>query len=706
MSYFTVNIPKTALTVSSALSVAETAAHSWLPQHQMPKLPGGYLQTTSLSWHAKGGTNHAFNEMPPPPRHMTTLTLPGIKRQENGSTKGQKLDVYQTNKRPLSQEEITARFLELFPGEPFETLGSLEKGLVIYSTVNDLHLIAIPSSALIPSAFTYLDNGRITGVTFGGNAGLSHIKYSLIESPTERSREAIAKCVAALMSDKTDLAALYEQDRLRETSGRPTELILNGALLVGFEREFWAIDPKTGELADIRHDELLVGCIEIDEGHYITPAAAAVGMALKQKAMEDKFNGLLLVNTGTPPSATPQNMEINVYNEPEKGDRNLGPYIAVIAYTCWPRYGPRTKASWEIREQQAKFHGFDNADDMKAKLGDIRTWSNAAAHMNLGLPNTFNPERQRYEINFELARNVSNLVLSELGAMSRMMTASTPFLTGFAPTLDGRFVRDTREFTRNDLGTALSHNEPIRDARHYREIVSATMTAGKDGADRLSRAIIAHKNKDGTYSATAHGAGRWRFEETRHEDGRPKPAGRIEYTAAPATSILPKARSMAVLQMLEAIALIATHENKDVFDYIEETYGYSKEEVWGNADATVQEYLIAGPQSPRTKRLGRVLTDILTRTDIPALREVKKIALAGIRDLFFEGDIHDFAKGKGTLGAALIPFAEEGYSGLAVARIVDAFLRQEAQFIASLSEEDVNRYLRGEIEFEFKMPDQ
>jgi len=534
-------------------------------------------------------------------------------------------------------------------------------------------------------------------VTFGGQAKENHLKYSIIELPNKRSVDDIAKCVAAILSNEGNIIALHEHDKQLRAENRLQELILNGALQVGFERELWAIDPFTGELAKIRDEELLVGSIEIDEGLYITPTLAAIGMAAKQKELEDKYPGRLLVNMSTPPSGSPRNTELNMYNEPEK-EVNLGPYIAFIEGICYPRYKPFTSESLQIREQQASFHGYPGALEMIAENGDCRTWSTAAAHMNLGVINTYNPETGKYEVNFDLAKNLSNIALSELGSIARIITASSPYITGVAPKINGKFTRDTREFIRQDMGTALSHNEPIRDAKHYQEIVRANMTAGKDGADRLARAIVSHTNEDGSYTTTAHGGGRWRFEDTGSLTGR------IEYTGAGSTSILPKARSMAILQMLQSIALLATHEGKDVFDYIKENFGYSKEEVLGNADGTVQEFFLNGPQSPRMQKLAARLTDIFEQMHVPGLEDSRQIALAALRDIQVEGDLHDLAKGKGTLGGALLKYAQQGYSGLQVAKIVHAFQQQEAKFIRTLSEDEVKQYLRGEIGFEFVMP--
>ena len=496
-----------------------------------------------------------------------TNESPGLPTK--GDTKKTKRVMYEKVQRPITPDDAIKRFQELYPKERYAVEGNLEEGLVVYSLDKPLHLVTVPSSQLIQSAFEYVEGSdKIVHVEFGGAAGENHIQHSTVTYGNRFNRYDIEKIVHALMNPNTNLSTVFANDRELREAGKWHQMQLSGALLVGFEHEFWAIDPLTGELANIPHEELLVGCIEIDQGHYITPANALYGMAVKQRKLEEDYPGVLLVSTSTPPSGTLDNTVTNTFKSSA-----LGPYIAVVARNCFRRFGSRTPESLQLRTQQAEFFGFENAQQMIQALGDCRMWSTAASHMNLGVPNTRNPKTGRFEINFEIARNTSNLALSEIGAVARLFTASSPYITGMMPEIDGHNPIDTREFIRTDMGTALPQNQPIRGDEHYQEIVRSTMTQGKDGSDRLSRGIVAHTNEANNYTATAHGAGRWRLEDTG------APTGRIEYTAAPGGTMLAKARAMSVLQMLQAISLLATYEGIDVLDLIHERTGIPRKQI-------------------------------------------------------------------------------------------------------------------------------
>jgi len=645
----------------------------------------------------RNGTNGATTTEP---QHQNLPLPPSSEPSEDADTsiKEGKLALFETVKNPITLADVIAKFQEMYPNEPFDFVGNLDSGLVVYSTATDqaLHVITVPSSAFIPSAYHYLGDGKIDAVTFGGVAGQRHVDTSILEPMDDTARTKLQQIVQRMMDPSADLMQLYQADQTKIERRDFDGLNLNGALQMGFEREFWVIHPNTGELANIRDEELIVGLVEIDDGLYATPMQSAVGMARLQRELEERYPGLLLVNSSVPPSGTVQKTEVNSYNEPDAA-LNLGPYIAIIERGNFRRYQPSTPDSRQVRDQQARHHGYTDADDMICQHGDCRTWTTAAEQINQGVANFFDTDKQRFEVPFEMALNSSNISLSELGAIARILTMSSPYITDLAPTLDGHHVRDLREVTRGDLGTAAPHNQPINDMAHYLDIVKSTMTAGIDGSDRLSRAVVAHTNVDGSYTATAHGDGRWRFEDTG------KMSGRVEYTGSGSTSILPKNRAMAILQMLQAIATIATSKGQDVFDYIQAQYGWSKAEIVGDADATVAEFNHQGPGSKRSQALFDRLTDILERTHIPALDKIKAIALAAMRDVREEGNLQDFAHGKGTFGGAMITLAKLGYTGLQAAKVMDAFLRQESDFILK-NPHLVEDYLLGEVGFDFTMP--
>lgn len=620
-----------------------------------------------------------------------------------------------------------------------EGLPHLRNGIVVWNEDDPAQLVFVRPDRFVVHHCKADPKGRINKVVFGGPLGKQHVELTRLISAhnpinaksdnplTNRLESRLDRYLTCLGRSDVSLATL------------DAEGILDGALNVGMEYEFWAIDPQSGELARIPHKELLWGLLEVDHGKHVDPALAARRMADSHLDILDIYPEYLIVSQSTPPSSSPLKTEVNIHV-----NSAIGRYVAATLPHLMDGYGPRSDESRQIRDQQARHHGFQHFEDMVNAINQDNIYDEddrnrhavaalhavAAAHLNLGLPHVFF-ESQGFLIDFEVARNTSNLAFSELGAVARMLTASGPYLTGKAMTVDGLWVRDVREFIRNDAGTALPQNQPIRDAAHFQEIV-AWMIMGPHKADRLSRAIVVNTqtDKDGNtvLVPTYHGSGRWRVKRPRDNKDPQTRDGRIEYTGAGATAIRPKIQAMAIFQLLQTLAIIATYERykrqaagdsgakeMDALSLAAELTGTTTDTIWGDAEKAVKDFLLRGPDSSRAheliERLKTLFTNMFQRYNLAALTDVRDIAMAGLKALKHEGDLQDFADGKGTLGGALIHYARQmdsrgrpKYSGLDIAHMVHAWQQQEAFAISRFTRRRLLRYLKGQRGFRYVPP--
>lgn len=603
---------------------------------------------------------------------------------------------------------VASSMLSLDEGEKLEVYGNLEAGLNFFRPgVNMPALVcmtknkdntAIAAVLLTPES----ENIRVLHAQYGAPQGAGHIESSRLADYSPQAEADVKALVDGLWSGKTMID--LEKEGITKGWGR-----------VGLERECWMYDRQTGQLKRVSSIELHLGCVEIDDGHYIDLDEMLVGLAQKRLDLEKLYPGLAIVTSSTSMSDDPRQTRINIINP------MLGRYVMSIENILWQRFktGPKTPESWYVKNQIAAAIGMAGALEMMNTIGDTRLWNNAASHLNFGELHTQNDTREGYGLWFESIRNGSNALMSELGAALEMICASGPYTNGIVPVINGEMPLDLRKIGKRDMGSAEPHNVPILDAAHYKYIVSQTMTQGKKGADRLARAVVAHvpdelvtdlmvcleqNDHEGFRAAlteiiaTAHGKGRWRFEPSSRMDGR------LEYTGAGASSALPRVRAVAMGRMLSAIGKIATHEKKDFLQMVAEDLGIPVSEVWGNDDATVLEYVLKHTQSERTRVLLKRLRTLFVKYNMPALHKDRTTALAALDALLFDGDFDDFAHGKGTYATAMRNLARKGYSAHQAVLIADAFEHQEAEFLVSATPNDLESYREGRGGFNFVWP--
>ncbi|MBU1918379.1 hypothetical protein KKF63_09680 [bacterium] len=602
---------------------------------------------------------------------------------------------YHWHGTPLMPEAVHAFFEEKNPGENSRIRGCalLERGAaVLVSQKDPAHMVTVLGSSSIPDTYETDALGRITDVHCGHPATIDHMEYSALTSRSERLYERMLGYLQSLKKRKGSLNQL----------GASNEI--DGFLKVGMEWEFWVMRSmmrrgllSIGRVFQKEHVAGLVERNDLDPFMSLMTASTSLARAFLEETK--RFAPRLVVSTSTPLCGAPADAEMNIYD-------NLSPFAHHIALINLfiRKYGPRTEASRTVRGYQAKFSGYDSGRAMVNKLG-LRLSTQAAAHESLGMPNVYNEDLGRFEAPFELIKNISNLVNSELfGSLLRIMCFSAPYITEVAPQIQGLFSRDIRELVRDDTGTASDPTDPIRSPEHWQDIVVSSMTADPPvfTLDRASIGKTLGHDNDGRVimQPQIHSQSRWRIK------GTPEPRIRLEVTGPGATSILPKVRMMAVLQMIAVVGLVATVREQDSLEMVAKMLGLSPEDVWGNLYEGVNDYNLHGPSATKihdmVKRVNKVFLEIYNSYDLEMLTPVIQVALPALQDLLEEGDLLAFAHGKGTLGGALLDFARQGLSGTEVARRVHSFQHHEAKTLArwarkKRTRKNVHLYLQGRM---------
>jgi len=614
-------------------------------------------------------------------------------QREDKSVNGQKLvnthGTYEREGDPITFADMVQKFEDVYPHEDFEIFGdiTLETACILRSTSDPLHLIVVRGREFIAISFEMDENGR-ANVNVGDNQYREHIEYSMLSTNDPLAEARMIGYLRALQTRSNSL----------EDFQYGNKTIIDGFLKVGFEWEFLLYDrsPNGLRLSDIFDKELLVGMVELDTGTHVDPVKATVKMAEMFVEQSQLYPDKLINSTSVPLGGRPQDIDVNVY--PEKSP--AAKHIAMINAHVDGLY-PRTPESIAIRRKQALKYGYKSIDEMFADL-KFKLWVSLATHINLGLPNILNSLTGKYYADFELTQNIANLINSELGAIPRMLLASSGYLTDIPFELE-----DIRDAIKHDAGTAKSPNKPIESAKHLSDLIIAAFT-GEKPSSMLGRSAIAVENEDGSVHAMQHGHSRIRLA------GTDEASGRVEYTAAGASSLLPKARAMAYLQMLVVIALVARIQKRDVLELAGEVLGISKDDVWGDVDGVMMDYNKNGVNSDKmqvvAERAERLIKHFYENQELHVLSDIKETALAGLKGLRKGATIHQFASGNGTLGRAQAQFIKDGLSGNDATEIIHDFQLQEAHAILEWQRQDptggmVREYIQGKRKFNYVMPE-
>lgn len=634
----------------------------------------------------------------------------------------------QVTKFPISEADAKKFFNWMYPWIPatqIQTVGSLKRGLMVYAGE---HFVFVRAGAFIFGGWEYGQDGQtIIGAKFNGSPGVEHLETHQLVHSNFRTRRDIKEVADDLLAGRT-----------------PS----HGHATAGYEWEGFAVE-EGGELRRFPDIELLQGMFEVTIGDgegndiYYDPLKMLCAMARTYEWLtgQDKHKGTLNVTAGLPPSGTPGNTAIN-----DQGGTPANWYIGAISrlfLTSHRRHADMNPVAREIMEQYAGHHGYRGVDEMLADHGDIRSWALAAAHLNIGLINTFNPATGRYEIDANLAVFSLDLFLSEVGVgFAQMLAASGPYYQGVVPLVDGGKVPlSTRFFLRNNLDTGGFFNEPYLTSERLLATYRDTFVSPEGETqlvravtDRVARGAVGEIQGDGRRRRTIHGDGRGRFEETGKADGR------IEVTALDATAMGPRIRAMAVLQILADVVLFARREqirleeaaleahdpalrdelfkkakNYTVFTFTKELTGLRQEDVFGSAKKAVTDFMLNGANSDRARetadKLRFLITQFYKKYRLPGRQTQKEIALGAIGVFQKDVTFDELAQGRGTQGAAMRNLALHGFKGRPVTaneamRILAAFQKQEAQFVLANQDNPavLLDYAAGRAGFKFSYP--
>lgn len=640
-----------------------------------------------------------------PDRYQHTASIEG---SERSSPKADKTSLgTASNQPPITMADIIQKFKDLFGSdEAFSVVGNIANGLVIFSLADPTHYMALRGSHAIVA---YLDEQGTP--VFGGTADESHLEWSAAVMTTPE--------LAGLHAELSSALANSSYTRLRDIPEH-----LAGAFFNGKEREFWIIDPITGDLYPIDDTpymvEFLQGMGEITEDvdrkpprDFIQSArASANNFAHIRKELVRRFGGrVLLVTTSTSPSGHPDNARIN--DRDNDGNHGAGNYVRAAAlrfYESTRDPQGRDPLAQSMYNQIAQWYGYEDFESMLAAHDQLQVWNMAAGHLNEGLLNAKHrrPDgKETFVTDIDNMISLADLTFSELGAITRMLNGCGPFSFDVPVKIHGEYPLDAREFGRDLMRTAKGMTEPIRTKENLLVIRKQTMTAGKAAADRLERSGIAQtlrltedeytdnfshlpfdrdklpRDEDGKiilHLYTAHGSGRLRDKDTGQQSLR------VENTAVPAGGIRERSRAVAFQEIFQFVAKMAYDEHKHVFDYIQEKTGLSEQEIWGGADALVKDYFLHGTRSKKFKtyieKMYRFL-EIIDLKKYPVMRKSVMAAYATLESMqVVAGNFDAFANaGLGPLGGPAREMAQAGMSGLDFARITHKWQEWEEELL-------------------------
>jgi len=701
----------------------------------------------------------------PQPKSLLIITPPaqepdkrpdqGIKQAKTGS-----IGSFEEPEEPIDEEHLVWRFKSLHTKysdsdraaffKNYEVVGiSLETGIVVRSKVEPGVLVVVKARHFLPKGDPILMPDGIsydlTSIKRGRQQGSDDIEATMTRYRNASLMPKYADALRYLKEAGADFTALQRRK------------LLLGIGMVGWEREYIVADPKTGEYKgfwEMRPDEqgvvrkmlfkefeeLFIGMGEVvegqaDRGHklgiFTDPIEAVIESAFTREWLEERYPGALVMDIGMPPSGTPKNTVINATTEHESGM-----YLASIASQLMVNFKPGTEASIRFREKQALKYGFitdDGQPDVSAMIrayADKGLWPPLAGHMSSNTGNHLRRGTNRFETDLEMVINQGNL-FGSLGKIVRVMTATGPLVQDLVADWAGKPLYDARNAFRNDMGSAPSYNEPIKDVRHFEEIGIQTITEGK--ADRLGRAFAVQTKRidhpDGrvemVYTPMHHGDIRYRIEMTQNGSVA---SARIEFTGAGASDSIARGRGMSVLQMLTIVSLMATvHEwttgefggEHTALKYVAKMLWNDPsrwQEVWDTSNEFVFDYMTEGPQSLKTQKLANLLIDLFTKVaiQVPGMEKIKNIAVASLNNLSVDGTFDDLSQGRGNLATAVVNLVNDkakGYNNLQMAHIIDAFESQQARFLRDHQDQpDViyDHYKgnnNGNAGFDFDWPD-
>lgn len=429
-------------------------------------------------------------------------------------------------------------------------------GLTVTGTPNETGLVVHHRDGAIVAAVKHPRQApeRMDGVgqvEFGGQQQEDFVETALEVPRPKEEVQTTAQLVITALKAFGDLPT--------------TARHFNGLGGGGSEPEAWAIDPETGNLANISAGELQMGLVE-ETIEAIADAQLFIETRAKQiEERHQTYPDVVIADTSTLMSGDPR--EVRVNNGHEKG-----PYVMAVQQRLMEDFFTFSDPHAEqVMDQVAERYGYENHKQLKEAMGNMGYWTMAASHLSVGLPHMRFSNAAHATSETE-AIAVGDIFDTNMVTAAEMLMFSSPIIYGVVPQVawdeGGQTYepRDVRAVARYVMDTA-NPGAFVMTPETMRQRISTAIEQGI--THTMDRASYLVEMPDGRLVPSAHGP-------VRNRIASPEPknqSGRIEYTGCSASfSLLDEVARNTFLQVMTIAAYEAMANGQHPVEYFGEQY--------------------------------------------------------------------------------------------------------------------------------------
>lgn len=401
-----------------------------------------------------------------------------------------------------------------------------------------------------------------------------------------------------------------------------------GALKIGKEIESFAIDALTGEISEVPPEEQVEFQSAIHEE--AMPPYNSIEEAVRKRTEQiitraRNHPGLFLMDTSVPMTGTPMDWGMGLNRGKSKD------YVYFIANKLLHYIIDSDTAAIATNNAVAHHFGFKDYKDMLYQQGLTSIWPVAAGQTSYGMPHVTCKKNNHEEdiVPIELMIAVADMFNSTVGAVSELLTASSPLLFGLTPYHNEQKLRprDYRMILRYMFETAW----PGPSIHTNEELEKRWELGIKEGFGYTIDRMSFHTNIPGRKpSPVFYGTCRIRLETKHHKDN----IGRIENTLSGATmSLLDEIAHDSLLYLLAVAAFEAVAAGMHPFEYIGDTYPHIK--LWHERKELAERFNFYGGTDTIVNEVLHETIDFLRMMDknYPILSSMIQFTIARIDNL-------------------------------------------------------------------------
>lgn len=456
-----------------------------------------------------------------------------------------------------------------------------------------------------------------------------------------------------------------------------------GFATVGMEEENLHFDRATGKPRRLPDEEQFELQDNVKEIAFSEPATSiyeqAMQLAESRKSEADANPDTIINSTSFSLISEPDEMRMN--------SGVLGQYINAVAFHMFENYfDPSNETARGYWDNISKNAGYDNFEDMKAKVNDLTPLSFVAAHVSLGLRSE-NVDGS-YRVGLEEGIAVADMVNSNFGTLLEWMTYSTPLAYGekVGVEVDGemKYPRDARAIARLASRTAYP-GDFIMTPDNYKNRVVEAMVEGQ--ADRIDRSgfIAYHEDRDEKIT-NPHARARFRVAPNEGKNKFDKRLGRVEFVGGgntPDLTALMSRNAMYKLMALASYEAVAHGQHPvEYFKYVFPSMSTCEDQI-----NVAYSYNLGGPEDPQAAALveeGRSFIEYMRRQypndDIGYVADLAEMGLDKLIEKTEARTLEEYmTNSKGNVSDVINHMHEDGYTALEIAIQVSDFEKKQSE---------------------------